>query len=259
MADHKRLEAAEVPIFYLPGYEETASAIADAVEATARVVERQWNLAIPAGCEVHVLTDWQQFLDQTVPKSLRLLMRLTRPLWRARVERTFPLVGGWTLSWRGKPTVGVKPPELLAQSSPGLGDQLFVPVPDLLEKVRQVTCHELTHACTGHLRLPPWLHEGLAMRAVDHYVGYPTVLEASRTLAQADLSALDDRSYRRVSSGQYDALIRLYATGYWATRQLEEAQPAVLEELLQRRRPLREVTRRAQAALQLSMARAVAQ
>jgi hypothetical protein len=125
-------------------------------------------------------------------------------------------------------------------------------VPDLLEKVRHLTSHEFTHACTAHLKLPPWLNEGLAMRAVDHMVGYPTVLEATRALAHRDLAALDSRSYRRVGPGDQDALIRLYATGYWATRQLEEERPGVLDELLQRRHSVREVTRRVEAALGLS-------
>jgi len=34
-------------------------------------------------------------------------------------------------------------------------------------KVQQIACHELVHAFTSHLRLPVWLHEGLAMVTVD--------------------------------------------------------------------------------------------
>lgn len=252
MPEYKSFQAAGVPIIYLPEYEQAASAMASAVVETASMVAQRWNLSVPRGCAAHVLTDWEEFLDQTAPRRLRLLMKLTKPLWRARMERTFPLAGGWMMPWRGRPTVGVKPPELLAQSQVCLGDRLFEPVPDLLEKVRHLTSHEFTHACTAHLRLPPWLNEGLAMRAVDHMVGYTTVLEGTRALAHSDLATLDSRSYRRVKAGDEDALIRLYATGYWATRQLEENRPAVLEEILQRRRSARDVTRKADAALRLS-------
>ena len=252
MPEYKSIKAAGVPIIYSPEYEQAASAMAGAVVETASILAQRWKLPVPRGCEVHVLTDWEEFLDRTVPRHLRLLFKLTKPLWRARVERTFPLAGGWMMPWRGRPAVGVKPPELLAQSQVGLGDRLFEPVPDLLEKVRHLTSHEFTHACTAHLKLPPWLNEGLAMRTVDHMVGHPTVLEATRALAHSDLATLDSRSYRRVGPGDQDALIRLYATGYWATRQLEEKRPSVLGELLQRRRSARDVTQRAGGALRLA-------
>ena len=38
-------------------------------------------------------------------------------------------------------------------------------VPNLLEKIQHLTCHELVHACTAHLRLPFWLNEGIAVDA----------------------------------------------------------------------------------------------
>ncbi len=78
------------------------------------------------------------------------------------------------------------------------------------------------------------------------------MIESTRSLAQFDLAALDSRSYRRVKPGGHDALIRLYATGYWVTRRLEEKQPSVLVELLKERRSVREVTRTAGSALRLS-------
>ena len=158
-----------------------------------------------------------------------------------RVEQAFDLVGGWTIPWPGRPAVGVKPPELLAPPGSNLGDALFVPVPDPLEKVKHVTCHELTHAFTAHLRLPPWLSEGLAIRAVDHLVGEPTVLPETRTLAETDPSALGSASYRNPGPENRRALLELYASGYWLVRDLEELCPSVLLHGLARRRSVRDV------------------
>ena len=253
MTGYERIEAAGIPVVHTAAHRAAAVAMAEAVEKTVAVVAR-WSLRAPPRCAVHVLTDCQEFFAQTAPRRLRPIIRLIRPLWRRRAERAFALAGGWMMPWRGGPAVGVKPPETLPPPGSGLGGRLFVPVPDPVEKVRHLTCHELTHACTAHLRLPPWLNEGLAMRAVDHMAGEATVLAETRDQVRFDRSVLDSRSYRRLGAGDHDALVRLYATGYWVTRALDEERPEVLVELLRRRRRPREVARTAQAALRLSQA-----
>jgi hypothetical protein len=173
----KRIEVKGIPIIYPAEHSKTAAAIAEAVEKTILIITDCWNLSIPKSCQVHVLTDLKKFVDQTVPKHLHLLVNWTRPFLEPRVQRAFKLSGGWMLPWRGCLSVGVKPPELLTRSTSRLGDLLFVAVSDPLEKVKHLTCHEFTHACTAHLRLPFWLNEGLAMRTVDHMVRYQTVLK----------------------------------------------------------------------------------
>lgn len=252
MTKYKRIETVGIPIIHSSEHAEVAATMAEAVEKTVSVVARYWNLSIPKGCEVHVLTNFEVFVNQTVPKRLRWLVSLTKPLWRRRAERAFMLSGGWMIPWRGCPSVGVKPPELLAQSKLKLGERLFVRVPNLWEKIQHLTCHELVHACTAHLRLPFWLNEGIAMRAVDHMVGYPTVLKETRSIIQFDESFLSSRSYRRLKPSDYDILIQLYATGYWVTRQLEEKNPSILVDLLKRKRSVREVTRIIGSALRFS-------
>jgi hypothetical protein len=221
------------------------------VEATVTTLGARWGLQVPGGCEVHVLTDPDAFLRATAPPRWRWLLGVTRPLWRTRAERVFALAGGWMQPWRGRPAVGVKPPELLARAETRLGERLFLPVPDPFEKVGHIATHELTHAFTAHLRLPPWLNEGLAMRAVDHVAGRSTVREDSRELARLDPATLGRRAYRRVQPRDHDALIELYATGYWLTRRLEDEAPALLAELLSRRRPHHEVARLTTEALEL--------
>ena len=54
-------------------------------------------------------------------------------------------------------TTGVKPPRLVQLADRRAGDQIFVKEKDIGEKVQSITCHELAHAFTSHLRLPAWL------------------------------------------------------------------------------------------------------
>ena len=243
MARKTRFEAAGFPVFFPDNHRRSAEDISAAVEATSRFLRDQWSLQPPANCEVHVLTDVFSFIAETVPRHLKLLVALTKPLWRARAERAFEIAGGWMLPWPGRMAVGVKPPGLLASAQTQLGERLFVPVLDLTEKVRHITCHELTHAWTAHLRFPPWINEGLAMRAVDHVVGYPTVRRETYAEASWDLSALDPKAYRRVNSTDHEALLKLYATGYWLTRRLEDRAPNTLRDLLNHRRSSGEINR----------------
>ena len=249
MEKRNRLEAAGIPVFFTEMHRSVAEAMAETVEKTALVLQNRWGLQSPANCEVHVLTDVSGFIEETAPRRLRLLVALAKPLWRGRAERAFQIAGGWMLPWPGRLAVGVKPPDLLAKSKTELGERLFKPVLDPLEKVRHITCHELTHAWTVHLRFPPWINEGLAMRAVDHMAGNPTVREETSTGATLDPSVLDSKAYRRVSPADHDALLALYSSGYWLTRRLEDHAPGILQELLKRKRPPREVAQIVTAAL----------
>jgi hypothetical protein len=172
------------------------------------------------------------------------MISLTKPIWRPRIDRTYALAGGWMLPWPGRPAIGVKPPELLVSADRRLGERLYVPVPDLHEKVMHITGHELTHAYTAFLRLPSWLNEGLAMRAVDHLAGSDTILDETRGCVRADPASLGSRAYRRLAERDHDALVELYATGYWLTRQLDDGEGGRVKELLKRRRTHRRINRR---------------
>ena len=249
MERYQQLDAGGPTVHFVTGDEASARVLAAATIDTAKVVKDRWHLTVPPGCRLYVLTDWEDFLEHATPRHLRLAMKLTKPLWRGRVERTFALAGGWTVPWRGRPTVAVKPARDLPPSESSLGSRLFEPLSDPVERVRHLTCHEFTHACTAHLSLPAWLNEGLAMRAVDHLAGRQTVLEESRGLVIADPSKVDGHAYRRVSGRDHDALLRLYATGYWTLRRLEEEHPRVLMRLLERRRRPKMVTREVRSLL----------
>ena len=249
--DTARLEAAGFPVFFPESHRHFAENIAAAVEDTARFLEDQWNLRPPSDCQIHVLTDAFRFIAETVPGRLRFFVALSKPLWQGRAERAFGIAGGWMLPWPGRMAVGVKPPELLASSKTRLGERLFEPVLDPLEKARHITSHELTHAWTAQLRLPAWINEGLAMGAVDHVVGYTTIREETSNRVLEDLSALDHKAYHRVTSTDHEALLSLYATGYWLTRRLEDQAPDTLRKLLMHRRSHSEANRLVAEALEL--------
>jgi hypothetical protein len=251
MAETARLEAAGIPVFFPESHRLLAENIVAAVEETTRFLQDHWRLRPPADCQVHVLTDVFSFIAETVPLRFRILVALTKPLWRKRAERAFGIAGGWMLPWPGRMAVGVKPPDLLASAKTRLGERIFEPVSDPTEKVRHITCHELTHAFSAHLRLPAWINEGLAMRAVDHVAGYPTVREETSAQVLWDPSALDSKAYRRVKPSDHEALLALYATGYWMTRRLEDQAQDTLREILRTRRSHGEVNRLVSEALAL--------
>ena len=115
-----------------------------------------------------------------------------------------------------------------AAGSPGA--RLFEEQKDRAEKVRQVTCHELTHAYTGHLRLPAWLHEGLAMVTVDSLAGTQTV--KAETLVWAGSAPGPGPRSRDLDAG---ALVRAYARSDWITRYIAETRPDLLGGLLEKR------------------------
>ena len=217
-----QLQAAGIPIVFQAGCEHPARVIAQAVEKTAGVLSRLWNLSVPSRTTVHVLLDGPQFVEDTAPKRWKAALRFTRPLWRSRVEQVFSVAGGWTLPWKEAPAVGVKPPELLSEAQSGLGKELFVAPRSPEDHLVQITAHELTHACTASLRLPQWHNEGLAMRAVDHVVGFQTVLETSKDWIAEDPSVFESRRFRSQARKEPRELLRLYATGYWAVRHWED-------------------------------------
>jgi hypothetical protein len=118
-----------------------------------------------------------------------------------------------------------------------LGERLFEPEEDIKQKVRQVTCHELVHAFTAHLRLPIWLREGLAMVTVDHLVGKATV--RSDTLGMLEGSPGEGQRKHRTTD--WEALVRETVRGYWVTRYIAETKPEHLKSLLRERYKHREL------------------
>lgn len=225
---------------------EAAGRIGVAAGEGLRLARERWGLRPRDGLQVHVMTSWPGFLFRAAPWSWRPWLFLSLPLWAGRVARLWRIAGGWTQRFGKRSAVGVKPPRLLREADRTLGKRLFLAEPDLEGKVRQIAVHETVHACSLHLRLPAWLNEGLAMAAVDDAAGKKTVRDDSLSLLVPDGpgrragNESDDRRYPPPSRRGAEALLRVYAQGYWRVRFLEETKPGLLKELLPAKRRGRE-------------------
>jgi hypothetical protein len=212
-----------------------ACIIAMACEKSVRLIRQRWGLAVPEDCRVYLMTSWLSFLFHSAPWPWKAYLALTLPLVARRASRIWPYAGGWSLPFGRRRAVGVKPPRLIQMANRGLGEQIFTQKRDLSETVQTITCHELVHAFTFHLRLPAWLHEGLATLAMEHYLDRRIVREETleNLLHQAPADRRNRAKKLRVDEPQ--ALVTLYVCGYWLTRYIEETRPELLKDLLSKR------------------------
>jgi hypothetical protein len=109
---------------------------------------------------------------------------------------------------------------------------MFVEEKDTQTKVRHVTCHELTHACSAFLILPAWLNEGLAAVTVDRYLGKQTIHPDTRELVRSFTPKAKPPTYREMSHLRGKALAYHAVRGYWLVRYLEENHPGFLKQHL---------------------------
>ncbi len=239
-------------LFYSAEDSQSADLIEHACVQSLQMIRHLWNLNAPEGCRVYVMTSWLHFAIHAAPWHRKVLLLLLLPLWGLRARRTWVYSGGWTLPYK-RPAVGVKPPRLVQAGDTSIGSRVFVREHDISEKVRQITCHELVHACSGHLKLPMWLNEGLAMVTVDQLVGKQTV--RMETLETLNRVAGDNkpRSYREVSVGEPATLVYAFVRGYWITRFVEETRPGLLRSFLVRPLPRGELERKIAAELQMEV------
>jgi hypothetical protein len=238
---------AGLTLFYDAGEESAADLIGGACEESVRLIGEHWGLAVPEECRVYVMTSWLRFFFHSAPWHWRILLALL-PVWIFRVRRTWPIAAGWTQAYGKRRAVGVKPPRLQFQADRSVGERVFVHEEDMDENVRRVTCHELVHAFTAHLKLPIWLHEGLASATVDLFAGQPTI--EHRTLEALDQasSEADPRGNQRVSVRDPVRLVAHFVRGYWVTRYLDDTEPELLRSLLLQRTSHRELESKVAAA-----------
>ncbi len=215
----------------------SAGLVAEACRRTVELARLHWGLSLPGGCQVHLMTGWLSFAFHAAPWHWLPYLVLTLPFWARREAGVWPYAGGWAQRFGRRRAVGVKPPRLLALSDRSLGAGLFESEEDLEQKVQQIACHELMHAHTDHLKLPTWLHEGLAMVTVDLFAGRRTVKQETLGLLDSDdVECVRGRGYPGAARDP-EGLVRLYARGYWVTRYLAATCPADLRKVLAK--PLR--------------------
>lgn len=230
----ERRKIGDLILFFERQEAETAAIVEQACLRSVRVIEETWGLAAPAGCQVYVMTSWLRFLSGSAPWPWRLVLAVTFPLWVFRIARLWRYAGGWAQRYGKHQAVGIKPPRLIQASDRSIGQLIFVPEDEPAEKVRLVTCHELTHACTAHLKLPSWLNEGVAMLTVDRFFGRPTIRR--ETLEGLQQSPKRPAEAARLNLSDKRAVVRYYTRGYWIVRLLTEIDPQAMRALLSARR-----------------------
>ena len=236
-------------VIYQADDTEAAAIVEDACLHSIRVISDTWGLPVPGDCRVYVMTSWMRFAVDSAPWPWRLLMAITVPLWFSRVRSLWRYAGGWTQGFGGRPAVGLNPPHLMSTADKSIGERIFIREEDVTQKVRHVTCHELTHAFMAHLRLPSWLNEGLAMVTVDRFFGRPTVRQETLATLTPQSRAGRPQDSARVNLADKDAIIRHYVRGYWIARYLAETDLEFLRGLLRARTSRRQLESRIAAKL----------
>ncbi len=256
-----------VLLVYAPGEQDTADLIAGACEKAIQLAQENWGLGPPEDCRIYVMTSWLGFVFQSAPWSWRILLGATMPFWCFRARRTWPYSAAWTQRYGRRVAIGVKPPRLLLQSDRSIGVRMFVEEKerhqngafvggkDMAVNVQHVTCHELVHACSAHLRLPTWLNEGIATVTVDRFLGRPTIRQETLDFMRGFVpkerhqngafvgGKVAPPTYRELSRLGGEAIAYHGVRGYWLVRYVEEKLPGFLRYMFSLERDARAVER----------------
>jgi hypothetical protein len=220
-------------LYFKAGEEAAAELIESTCRRSLELIRDLWGLEAPEDCRVYVMTSWLRTLFHAAPWSWRIYLAITLPLRYARIQKVWGMAGGWAQRYGQRRVIGIKPPRLLEAVDAGLRERVFVRR-DADEWVQHNTCHELVHACSDHLGLPAWLHEGLAMVTVDRFAGRPTVKAETLAALASGAGERGSQEKARALSADPEALVYLAVRGYWMTRYLAEEEPGLLREQLAR-------------------------
>jgi hypothetical protein len=232
-----------VVLVYDPGEQDTADLIGGACEKAIQLTQENWGLEPPEDCRIYVMTSWLGFVFQSAPWSWRILLGATMPFWCFRARRTWSYSAAWTQRYGRRVAIGVKPPRLLAQSDRSVGVRMFVEQKDMKVSVQHVTCHELVHACSAHLRLPTWLNEGIATVTVDRFWGRPTIRRETLEFMKSFVPKGAPPTYRKLSHMGGEAIAYHGMRGYWLVRYLEEKRPGFLKRMFSPRQDAKVIER----------------
>jgi hypothetical protein len=184
-------------IYYEPENADAAELVGGACEKTITLLAEHWGLKTPADCRVYVMTSWEWYLWHSSPPLWKVLLAITLPINYFRIKKMWPLAGGWEQQYGTRHTMGVKTPELMEQADRSHGLKLF----------------------------------GLSMLAVDYYAGSDTVREDTLQSLEKFDEVDESEKERQLNINDPDAIIYIYARGYWITRYLEETYPGLLPSL----------------------------
>lgn len=234
------------------GEQATAELISATADKALRLIQESWGLGPPADCRIYVMTSWWGFFFRSAPWPWRIALAVGLPLWVFRAKQAWPFSAAWTQSYGRRVAIGIKPPRLLQASDKRIGAPIFVEEQEVEAKVRHVTCHELTHACSAHLKLPAWLNEGLAAVTVDRHLEKRTIRADTLELVQNFRPKAPPPTYRELLRLRGKTFAYHAVRGYWLVRYLEEKSPGFLKHLCASPRVAKSIE--AEIAGELSMA-----
>jgi len=240
-----------ITIYFEPEDRATAELIRPTVAKTERILRDRYGVEPARDCRVYIMRSWQRMFFHATPWPLRIYFALVYPYLYPRASRIWSIAGGWAFPMGRRRVTGIKPPDLLKAADQSIGRKIFAPDLDINDKIRHITCHELTHAFTAAARRHMWLYEGIAMRAVDHLVERATVLPNTLRRLDTRIRDVEAGRTRRVDLSSPDALVYAYARGYWLTRYLEDTHPELLKDLLKTRRSRGQLERELTDKLQI--------
>ncbi len=240
-----------VTVVFDPSEQDTADLIGGACDRAIQLAQEMWGLGPPEDCRIYVMTSWWGFVFRSAPWPWRILLGATIPLWCFRARRTWPYSAAWTQRYGRRVAIGVKPPRLLAQSDKSIGVRMFVEEKDMRVNVQHVTCHELVHACSAHLRLPSWLNEGIATVTADRFLGRPTIRRETLAFVRDFVPKAAPPTYRQLSRMGGEAIAYHGTRGYWLVRYLEEERPGFLKRIFALRQDAKTIERQMVAELGL--------
>ena len=222
-------------LFFDAEEHEAAELAQDACQKSIRLIREQWDLDTPRELRVYVMTSWLHFIFHSAPWFWQPLLVLSLPFWYRRIKNLWRYAGGWAQRYGKRCAIGVKPARLIQQTDKSLGDRFFVQEDSLDDKIRHITCHELTHAFTAHLKLPMWLNEGLAVLMMDRLFGRQIVKQETLDILARPADGENLQRVRKITGQNLDAVVYLFVRGYWITRYLEDVRPGLIKDLLAQR------------------------
>ena len=232
-----------ITLLFDPDEQDTADLIGGACTKAVRLIQERWGLETPEDCRIYVMTSWLGFVFQSAPWHWRILLGATMPFWCFRARRTWPYSAAWTQRYGRRVAIGVKPPRLLEQSDKSISVHMFVEEKDMKVNVQHVTCHELVHACSAHLRLPMWLNEGIATVTTDRFLARRTIAGETLELVRGFLPKGAPPTYRELSRMSGETFAYHAVRGYWLVGYLEEKRPGFLRRMFSHRRDSRAIER----------------
>lgn len=210
-----------IKLYYKEKQHETADIIINNIKKAQELLETEWGLVMPDDCRVYIMEDFSSFLWQSTPFAYKPLLLLNYLLAKKQYQELWKVAGGFAKQYGSRHVIGIKEKYLIKLEGNEASKDLFVIETSIEDKIANILCHEMTHAATQNQKLPMWLHEGIALIAVDKLLGKDTVKKESIQLFKDYYDAEKE-----------DDMLKFYITGYWITKYLAEAQPEQLKKIL---------------------------